>query len=170
MENLAVDTFFLGLKSSFISNKSDEDLFFLGNFSFLLGTKYIKITQETLWMKTTLKNQLKMGKTPQVFYIIITYCAIWLHTPQRSYEVAAVHNMIHSPYTTPRTKYPAMLTPQPSMCKTAVVTSTSHGWQSGSRYRNAMKVLWCHSYLLWLVFPSLHTLVILKTFLCSVLD
>ena len=29
-----------------------------------------------------------------------------------------------------------------------------HSWQSGTRYRDDVNVLWCHSYLVWLVFEG----------------
>ena len=33
-----------------------------------------------------------------------------------------------------------------------------HSWQNGTRCRDGVKLLWCHSHLVWLVFegPSLH--------------
>ena len=40
-------------------------------------------------------------------------------------------------------------------------------WQNGTRYRDGMKVTWCHSHLVWLVFegPSLHALVFIQKML-----
>ena len=29
-----------------------------------------------------------------------------------------------------------------------------HGWQNGTRCRDGVKVLWCHSHLVWLVFEA----------------
>ena len=29
-----------------------------------------------------------------------------------------------------------------------------HSWQNGTRCRDGVKVLWCHSHLVWLVFES----------------
>ena len=43
-----------------------------------------------------------------------------------------------------------------------------HNWQNGTRCRDGVKVLWCHSHLVWLVFEGfipIHALVFLqKTF------
>ena len=32
------------------------------------------------------------------------------------------------------------------------ITNTRHSWQNGTRCRDGLKVLWCHSHLVWLVF------------------
>ena len=29
-----------------------------------------------------------------------------------------------------------------------------HSWQNGTRYRDGVKLLWCHSHLVWLVFEG----------------
>ena len=42
-------------------------------------------------------------------------------------------------------------------------------WQNGTRCRDGVKVLWCHSHLVWLVLrlPSLHALVFLQKTFCD---
>ena len=44
-----------------------------------------------------------------------------------------------------------------------------HSWQNGTRCRDGVKVLWCHSHLVWLVLrlPSLHALVFLQKTFCD---
>ena len=38
-------------------------------------------------------------------------------------------------------------------------TNTRHNWQNSTRCKDGVKVLWCHSHLIWLRAPSLHALV-----------
>ena len=43
-------------------------------------------------------------------------------------------------------------------------------WQNGTRCRDGVKVLWCHSHLVWLVFEAsipVHALVFLQKTLCD---
>ena len=53
---------------------------------------------------------------------------------------------------------PMLLTPQPCIPETTLlcplVTNTRHSWQNGTRCRDGVKVLWCCSYLVWLVFEG----------------
>ena len=73
-------------------------------------------------------------------------------------KVTATHNTTHSPYTTTCTTHPVLLVPQASMPKTTLlctqVTNTMHSRQNGTRCRDGVKVLWCCSYLVWLVFEG----------------
>ena len=59
---------------------------------------------------------------------------------------------------TPTTTHPTTNKHKAYLCK---------WWQNGTRCRDGVKVLWCHSHLVWLILmlPSLHALVFLqKTF------
>ena len=73
-------------------------------------------------------------------------------------KVTATHNTTPSPYTTTCTTHPVLLVPQASMPKTTLlctqVTNTMHSRQNGTRCRDGVKVLWCCSYLVWLVFEG----------------
>ena len=73
-------------------------------------------------------------------------------------KVTATHNTTHSPCTTTCTTHPVLLIPQPSTPKTTLlcsqVTNTMHSWQNGTRCRDGVKVLWCCSYLVWLLFEG----------------
>ena len=48
-----------------------------------------------------------------------------------------------------------------------------HSWQNGARCRDGVKVLWCHSHLVCIVFflraPSLHALVFIQKLFCDLL-
>ena len=52
-----------------------------------------------------------------------------------------------------------------------------HGWQNGTRCRDGVKVLWCHSHLVWLVFEAsiptcacFHEGKLFVTFFCCLLS
>ena len=81
---------------------------------------------------------------------------------QSSNYIAATHNITHSPCTSKCTTHPH----HPPHYKKHKAYWCKW-WQNGTRFRDGMKVLWCHSHLVWLVLrlPSLHALVFLqKTF------
>ena len=67
-------------------------------------------------------------------------------------------NMHYTPSTIP--------TPLPSTTLLCTqVTNTKHSWRNGTRCRDAVKVLWCHSHLVWLVYESsIPTYVVQKLF------
>ena len=80
--------------------------------------------------------------------------------------IAAIHNVTHSPCTSTCTPHPALHTPLPSttfLC--TQLTNTKHSRQNGTRCRDGVKLLWCHSHLVWLVIEgSIPMLFIQKTF------
>ena len=74
---------------------------------------------------------------------------------QYSNYIAATHNITHSPYSLTCTPHPALPTPLPSTTLLCTqLTNTKHSWQNGTRCRDGVKLLWCHSHLVWLVFEG----------------
>ena len=71
------------------------------------------------------------------------------------YYIAATHNITHSPYTLTCTPHPALPSQLPSTTLLCTqLTNTKHSWQNGTRCRDGVKLLWCHSHLVWLVFEG----------------
>ena len=65
--------------------------------------------------------------------------------------ITATHNTTHSPGTSTCTPHPALPTPLPSTTLLCTqLTNTKHSWQNGTRCRDGVKLLWCHSHLVWL--------------------
>ena len=54
--------------------------------------------------------------------------------------IAAIHNVTYSPCT--------------SICTPHPLTNTKHSWQNGTKCRDGVELLWCHSHLVWLVFEG----------------
>ena len=75
-----------------------------------------------------------------------------------SFSLSMHLNMHYTPSTTHSTAFhnPPMHT-----------TNTRHSWQNGTRCRDGVKVLWCHSHLVWLRVPSLHALVFIPKMFCD---
>ena len=67
---------------------------------------------------------------------------------QYSNYIAATHNITHSP--SKRTTHPPIPTPLQKKHKSYLCKR----WQNGTRCRDGVKVLWCHSHLVWLVFEA----------------
>ena len=69
--------------------------------------------------------------------------------------IAAIHNVTRSPCASKCTPHPALCTPLPSttfLC--TQLANTKHSRQNGTRCRDGVKLLWCHSHLVWLVFEG----------------
>ena len=82
-----------------------------------------------------------------------------LHTRQTIFAmlsskyIAATHNTTHSPCTSTCTTHPALPTPLPST--TLLCTQLTQGTVGKMAQTVEMvKVLWCHSHLVWLVFEG----------------
>ena len=90
--------------------------------------------------------------TPQFQHTRQTISAIYA---QYSNYIAATHNITHSPCTSTCTPHPALHTPLPSTTLLCTqLTNTKPSWQNGTRCRDGVKLLWCHSHLVWLVFEG----------------
>jgi len=74
--------------------------------------------------------------------------------PQHTY-------VTHSPCISTCTTHPALPIPLPQPLY-AHTTNTS-----GTKCKNGVKVLWCHSHLVWLVSPLLHVLLLIQTSFCD---
>ena len=70
---------------------------------------------------------------------------------QYSNCIAATHNITHSPCTSKCTTHPPLPTP---LQKNKNKSYLCKRWQNGTRCRDGVKVLWCHSHLVWLVFEA----------------
>ena len=69
--------------------------------------------------------------------------------------IAATHNITHSLCTSTCTIHPALPTPLPSTTLLCTqLRNTKHSWQNGTRCRDGVKVLWCRSHLVRLVFEG----------------
>ena len=80
--------------------------------------------------------------------------------------LTATHILAHSPCTSTCTPHQALPTPLPSTILLCTqLTNTKHNWQNGTECRDDMKLLWCHSNLVWLGFEGsiLHALVSFMT-------
>ena len=53
-----------------------------------------------------------------------------------------------------RGQWPTWQQKSPSDLKWSQITSTKHSWRNGTRCRDGLKVLWCHSRLVWPVFEG----------------
>ena len=74
---------------------------------------------------------------------------------QYSNYIAATHNITHSPCTLHTQHYPPHCLPQPSYAHQ--LKNTKHSWQNGTRRRDGVKLLWCHSHLVfWGFYPYIH--------------
>ena len=79
---------------------------------------------------------------------------------QYSNYIAVTHNVAHSKCTSTCTTHPALPIPLPSTTLLCTqLTDTKHICVSGgkmacTRCRDGVKVLWCHSHLVWLVFEG----------------
>ena len=74
---------------------------------------------------------------------------------QHSNYITATHNITHPPCTSTCTPHPALPIPLPSTTLLwTQLTNTKHSWQNGTRCRDGVKLLWCHSHLVWLVFEG----------------
>ena len=69
---------------------------------------------------------------------------------QYSNYIAATHNITHSPCTSKHTTHP----PLPTTLQKKQKAYLCKWWQNGTRCRDGVKVLWCRSHLLWLVFDA----------------
>ena len=69
--------------------------------------------------------------------------------------IAATQNTTHSPCTSTCTKHTPSTT-QPTALHNSPMHTTNprHSWQNGTRCRDGVKVLWCCSHLVWLVFEG----------------
>ena len=47
------------------------------------------------------------------------------------------------------------------------LTNTKHSWQNGTRCRDGVKLLWCHSHLVWLVFEGCMRLFSFRKLFCD---
>ena len=72
---------------------------------------------------------------------------------QNGNYIAPTHNITHSPCTSTCTTHPALPT---TLASTTLCTQQAHKaylckWRkNGTRHRDGVKVLWCHSHLVWL--------------------
>ena len=72
------------------------------------------------------------------------------HAQYSNYN-AAIHNITHSPCTSKFTTHPHY---PPHYKKQQHKSYLCKRWQNGTRCRDGVKVLWCHSHLVWLVFEA----------------
>ena len=81
------------------------------------------------------------------------------HAQYSNYN-AAIHNITHSPCTSKCTTHPPLPTPLPSTTLLCIqLTNSKHicvsaWWQNSTMCRDGLKVFWCHSHLVWLVFEA----------------
>ena len=69
--------------------------------------------------------------------------------------IAATHNITHSPCTSTCTTHPPLPSPLPSTTLPCTqLTNAKYTWQNGTRCRDGVNVLWCHSLFVWLVFEG----------------
>ena len=79
---------------------------------------------------------------------------------QYSNYIVATHNITHSPCTSKCTTHPPLPTTCTAFHNPSLHTTNKHKaylckwWQNGTRCRDGVKVLWCHSLLVWLVFEA----------------
>ena len=119
-----------------------------------------KISQHTLKLQHTTQTQ-HCSSTAQFLHALKTdhIC----HAQYSNY-IAATHNITHSP--SKRTTHPPLpMHPITKKHKSYLCKR----WQNGTRCRDGVKVLWCHSHLVWLVLrlPSLHALVFIPKTFCD---
>ena len=82
-------------------------------------------------------------------------------TTHISHTLAAIIKLqlfTHSPLINLHTQHLILFHAQPSAYEKILLsteqTSTRHSWQNGTRCRDGLKVLWCHSHIAWLAFHS----------------
>ena len=83
-------------------------------------------------------------KTSHICHVCYAHYELSCNHPQ--YNSLSMHvNLHYTPSTTHSTAFhnPPMHT-----------TNTRHNWQNSTRCRDDVKVLWCHSHLVWLVFEG----------------
>ena len=102
------------------------------------------------------------GSTHEVRGRFISPCvsiATRLHPPTT--QLTHAHNMHYTPTTTHPTAFHSPPLPTTNKHKACLCK----WWQNGTRRRDGVKVLWCHSHLVWLVFLMvlfLHALVFIQ--------
>ena len=75
------------------------------------------------------------------------------HAHYSSY-LEAIHNVTHSPCTSTCTPNPTLLIPHCLHNYCTQLANIKHSWQNSTRCGDGMKLLWCHSHLVWLVFEG----------------
>ena len=91
-----------------------------------------------------------MPYKPSTAYALHSFCIQDKSYLQAYNYIAATHNMTHSPCTSTCTTHPL---PKLALLRTQLTQGIA-SCQNGTRCRDGVKVLWCHSHLVWLVFES----------------
>ena len=97
---------------------------------------------------------------PSIAHALHSFCIHHICHAWYSNYIVANHNITHSPCTSKCTTHPPIPTPLPSTTLLCTCTTNKHKaylckwWQNGTRCRDGVKVLWCHSHLVWLVFEA----------------
>ena len=110
-----------------------------------------------------LKLNSNVSHRPSIAHALHRFCiqsrqTIYICHAQYSNYIAATRNITRSPCISKHTTHPLPI-PLPSI--TLLYKHKAYlckWWQSGTKCRDGVKVLWCHSHLVWLVFePSIPT-------------